>query len=85
MESLTTIILILITAVISAIGLAFVLTSLQEGEQKAASKAAWITLITFLVLIIPVFLAPQVKLAALAILAGLGIFLTIIFLEILIE
>ena len=79
MESLTTIILILITAVISAIGLAFVLTSLQEGEQKAASKAAWITLITFLVLIIPVFLAPQVKLAALAILAGLGIFLTIIF------
>ena len=79
MEFLTTIILILITTVTFGLGIAFVVTSLHEGERSASRKGFWLTLVVSAFLATSLTFPPQGKSLVLGILLGSGLILVFLF------
>ena len=79
MEYLTTILLLLIMLITFGLGAAFVLTSLVEGEGKAARRGSWITLGTTALIGAPLLLPGQWKSIVLGLLLGVALVLVILF------
>ena len=79
MESFTTITLVLITGVIFGLGATFIITSLQEGERKAARRGLWLTLAATALMGASLTLSIQGKSIVLGFLIGLGLVLVVLF------
>ncbi len=79
MNLTTTIILLSVSAGFLIFGLAFVITSHREGEQKASIWAAGITLIGTALLSSSLILSPQGKMIFIGILLGLGLITALVF------
>jgi ferredoxin len=79
MESVATITLVLIIGIIFGSGAAFILTSLQEGEPRAAWRGIWLTLTAVVLLAGSLTLSSRGKSIVLGLLLGLGLILIILY------
>ena len=79
MELIINITLILFTVIPFGLGGAFVLTSLVEGEGKAARRGTWLTLAATVLFASSLILSPQGKFVFLSLILGLGLVLVVLF------